>query len=242
MSRLDELRFPLERDILLSQAAIWLLEGKRPIPINHLAQIGFPTAFGLVFDSDGLDALFLALTSGRVRAHGICVHQTLAVRPPLADLCPPDDQDFHIPSNWWNRIEDVNWLKSELKIDLMGCSFWMIQISTAELLTAFPSLARREEEFWRTSDPQSGTKPDEYLGEPTSAKRGKRPLKRKAIAAKMLSELKAGIRTASELRSDTQEALKAHYDGNRETVTRARRAALSEFERIKTDKTPTTDN
>jgi hypothetical protein len=174
MSALDELRFPLDKRILLSQAALWLAEGTRPLPIQHQAKLGLQIRFSPVADSSCLDALFLALASGKIPAWGICAHKPPTM-PELAGRRPPDDQISQIPPNWWNDLPSVNWLQSELSIDALGCTFWMIELSTEELLATFPSLARREEVFWRDNlhgqanetprviNPNAGGRPEKVM-------------------------------------------------------------------------------
>jgi len=256
MSRLDELRFPLEPELLLSQAAIWLAEGSRPIPIKHLFTLGAPTSFRFMADLSSLDALFIALSSGRLQAHGICAHQALEVRPPFADRCPPDDMDSQIPPSLWGDLSNVDWLKSELKSDTLGCVFWMIKVKTADLMATFPSLARAEEAYWQNGNLRSqggttgGVKKSDFheyaeQSKPSEGRkprrRGPRPEKRSAIITQMLKHLNTGVRKSEELFADTEEALAAQYKASRQTVREARHAALSEFQRANPDKTPTRD-
>src|SRR6266404_1970550 len=64
--------------------------------------------------------------------------------------------------------------------------------------------------------------------------RGPDPLKQDAIKARMLVDLRAGI----PLHTWTEEAMAEEYDANRETVRKARTAALSELRQNNSDKTP----
>lgn len=144
MRRLDELGLPLDEELYLEQAALWLVQGIRPVPSLYHFELGSPSEFHFFADLEALDALFVALASGMISARGICWHTEGPVKyPELIDKRPADDVDIDIAPSAWHKKE-INWLNSEFRVPDLAFKISLIRLPTKQLLSAFPSLSSSE--------------------------------------------------------------------------------------------------